>query len=138
MNSKFKSNKFDVDDTDVPEFISTHFVPSETAIEIQVSPDVDVRLATWTANNGTIIPIVKGDTVKLCTDGIVNAANARLQHGAGGAGAVGGAGGKTLLEESERWIRSNGSVKVGSVAVTFGGNIEGASCVLNCGGIAIS
>jgi O-acetyl-ADP-ribose deacetylase (regulator of RNase III) len=56
------------------------------------------------------IQIVQGDLTAESTDAIVNAANAHLQHGAGVAGAIVRAGGPTIQQESDAWIREHGPV----------------------------
>ena len=80
------------------------------------------------------ITIVQGDIVKQKTDGVVNAANNRLAHGAGVAGAIRTAAGQMLVKESNALIRRNGTVATGSVAVTGAGNIEGARKVIHAVG----
>lgn len=69
--------------------------------------------------NDTIIQVVHGDITQENTEAIVNAANSRLQHGGGIAGAIVRRGGKVIQEESDRI----GLVPVGGAATTSGGRL---------------
>jgi O-acetyl-ADP-ribose deacetylase (regulator of RNase III) len=72
----------------------------------------------------TVIEIVEGDITELDTDAIVNAANSKLAHGGGVAGAIVRKGGKTIQEESDIWVKAwGGKVSVGKVAITSGGKL---------------
>jgi len=88
-------------------------------------------LDRWEVQPGRVVNIVRGDIVKQRTEGVVNAANSNLLHGAGVAGAISKAAGKSLNEECERWIRRNGNVMLGAVAVTGAGNIADATHVFH-------
>ena len=68
----------------------------------------------------TTISLVSGDLTERDVDAIVNAANSRLQHGGGVAGAIVRKGGRVIQEESDRI----GSVPVGGAAVTSGGRLK--------------
>ncbi len=68
--------------------------------------------------NGTI-RLVQGDITKAQTDGIVNAANSRLQHGGGVAGAIVRRGGRIIQEESDRI----GHCPEGEAVVTRAGSL---------------
>ena len=72
---------------------------------------------------GQQIQIVQGDLTQEQVEGIVNAANAQLQHGAGVAGAISKKGGPTIQEESSAWVREHGPVKHVAPAYTRGGNL---------------
>jgi O-acetyl-ADP-ribose deacetylase (regulator of RNase III) len=72
----------------------------------------------------TIIELTEGDITELDTDAIVNAANSRLAHGGGVAGAIVRKGGKIIEEESDTWIIARGEVPVGSAAITSGGQLR--------------
>ncbi|MCX7913059.1 MAG: macro domain-containing protein [Thermodesulfovibrionales bacterium] len=67
-----------------------------------------------------IMRLLLGDITERDVDAIVNAANERLQHGAGVAGAIVRKGGKIIQEESDKI----GYVPVGNVAITSGGNLK--------------
>lgn len=62
---------------------------------------------------------VKGDITLEKVDAIVNAANSRLNHGGGVAGAIARAAGPSLQEES--WLVA--PVRTGSAAATLAGNL---------------
>ncbi len=67
---------------------------------------------------------VSGDITEEHVDAIVNAANSQLIHGGGVAGAISGAGGKAIDEESRKWVDKHGPVSVGDVAVTSAGELD--------------
>lgn len=67
-----------------------------------------------------IIRLVAGDITEREVDAIVNAANERLQHGGGVAGAIVRKGGQVIQEESDRI----GFVPVGGAAITTGGRLK--------------
>jgi O-acetyl-ADP-ribose deacetylase (regulator of RNase III) len=72
---------------------------------------------------GTIVRAVHGDLTTEEVDAVVNAANSRLAHGGGVAGAISRAGGPTVQEESDRVVADRGPVPTGSAAVTGGGDL---------------
>jgi len=76
-----------------------------------------------TLPEGQQIQIIQGDLTQEQVDGIVNAANAQLQHGAGVAGAISSKGGPTIQAESNAWVREHGPVKHAAPAYTRGGNL---------------
>lgn len=59
----------------------------------------------------------------MTTEAIVNAANEKLLHGGGVAGAISRKGGPAIQRESDAWIREHGSVPTGTAAITGGGNL---------------
>ncbi|TLN02056.1 macro domain-containing protein [bacterium] len=69
------------------------------------------------------LQIVQGDLTHETTDAIVNAANSRLQHGGGIAGAILRNGGFEIQRESDLWIANHGLVEHAHPAVTAGGNL---------------
>ncbi len=73
--------------------------------------------------NHTTLELVQGDITTLATDAIVNAANERLAHGGGVAGAISRRGGPTIQRESDAWVRQHGPVPTGSAAITSGGDL---------------
>lgn len=73
--------------------------------------------------NGVIISVVQVDITTVNTDAIVNAANDRLDHGGGVAGAISTNGGYTIQKESFKYVKKHGRVKTGDVAVTGAGNL---------------
>jgi O-acetyl-ADP-ribose deacetylase (regulator of RNase III) len=68
----------------------------------------------------TILRLTSADLTERDVDAIVNAANSRLQHGGGVAGAIVRKGGRTIQDESDRI----GHVPVGGAAITTGGTLR--------------
>jgi O-acetyl-ADP-ribose deacetylase len=68
----------------------------------------------------TTIRLVSADLTERDVDAIVNAANSRLQHGGGVAGAIVRKGGRIIQDESDRI----GSVPVGNAAMTTAGTLK--------------
>ena len=64
---------------------------------------------------GTNISIIHGDITKQIVDCIVNAANRRLAHGAGVAGAIIKNGGFSIQDESNDFINKHGQLRTGEV-----------------------
>jgi O-acetyl-ADP-ribose deacetylase len=69
---------------------------------------------------GTLLRLLTGDLTESKADAIVNAANSRLQHGGGVAGAIVRKGGEIIQEESNLI----GYVPVGHSALTTGGRLK--------------
>jgi O-acetyl-ADP-ribose deacetylase (regulator of RNase III) len=69
--------------------------------------------------SGARLQVVRGDLTAETVDAIVNAANERLAHGGGVAGAIVRAGGGTIQDESDRVA----PVPTGSAAVTGAGRL---------------
>ncbi len=70
--------------------------------------------------NKTTIRLVSADLTERDVDAIVNAANSRLQHGGGVAGAIVRKGGQVIQDESDKI----GYVPVGGAAITTGGKLK--------------
>jgi O-acetyl-ADP-ribose deacetylase (regulator of RNase III) len=70
------------------------------------------------------LEIIQGDLTLEKTDAIINAANNRLQHGGGVAGAIVRRGGSVIQQESDKWIKENGPVDHSKPAVTGAGKLE--------------
>ncbi len=64
---------------------------------------------------------MQGDLTAEAVDAIVNAANERLAHGGGVAGAISRKGGPVIQQESNAWVRQHGPVPTGSAAITGAG-----------------
>ncbi len=73
---------------------------------------------------GRQLQLVQGDITDEQVDGIVNAANAHLSHGAGVAGAIVRKGGKQIQVESDQWVREHGTVSHAEPAYTRAGNLS--------------
>lgn len=74
--------------------------------------------------DGRVVRAVSGDITDEDVDAIVNAANERLAHGGGVAGAISRKGGPAIQEESDRWISERGRVPTGNAAITSGGSLK--------------
>jgi len=72
---------------------------------------------------GQVICLVQGDITQEDADAIVNAANERLAHGGGVAGAIVRRGGRSIQEESDQWVRQHGVVPTGGAALTGAGRL---------------
>jgi O-acetyl-ADP-ribose deacetylase len=80
-------------------------------------------LSAYRLPSGQSLEIVQGSITHQTVDAIVNAANSRLRHGAGVAGAISSAGGRAIQEESDAWVREHGPVSHAEPAYTSGGNL---------------
>jgi len=69
---------------------------------------------------GLKVQLAQGDITAARVDGIVNAANARLQHGGGVAGVIARRGGPSIQRESTAWVEEHGPVDHATPAVTGG------------------
>ncbi len=78
---------------------------------------------------GRELRLVRGDITERDTEAIVNAANTRLQHGGGVAGAIVRKGGQVIQDESD----AIGYVPVGGAAITGAGRLQ-ASYVIHAVG----
>jgi putative ATPase len=67
--------------------------------------------------------LVQGDITSEQVDAIVNAANSRLLHGGGVAGAIVRRGGYTIQEESDAWVREHGEAGHDRPALTGAGSL---------------
>jgi O-acetyl-ADP-ribose deacetylase (regulator of RNase III) len=74
--------------------------------------------------NDLKITLIQGNITEVSADAIVNAANSYLMHGGGVAYAIVKKGGYEIQEESNRYIKEHGPVKVGEVAVTGAGRLN--------------
>jgi O-acetyl-ADP-ribose deacetylase (regulator of RNase III) len=79
-----------------------------------------------TLPTGQVLRVVRGDLTVETTDAIVNAANERLMHGGGVAGAISRNSGGLVQEESDAWVREHGPVETGSAAITRAGRLPAA------------
>ena len=75
-------------------------------------------------DNEVKLSLYNGDITDEAVDAIVNAANERLQHGAGVAAAIVRKGGRQIQEESNRLIKRYGTLNVGGAVYTSGGSLS--------------
>jgi O-acetyl-ADP-ribose deacetylase (regulator of RNase III) len=78
-----------------------------------------MKIISERAINGKTLRLVQGDITERDIDAIVNAANSRLQHGGGVAGAIVRKGGQIIQEESNKI----GYTPVGTAVITGGGKL---------------
>ena len=76
-----------------------------------------------TLPNGQVFKIIQGDITTEVVDAIVNAANKRLEHGAGVAWAISRAGGPRIQIESAEWVEQYGLVSHEEPAYTSAGKL---------------
>jgi len=72
---------------------------------------------------GRRLQLVQGDLTEEQVDAIVNAANSRLQHGGGVAGAIVRKGGREIQDESDAWVREHGPISPSQPAYTGAGRL---------------
>ncbi len=75
-------------------------------------------------SSDSTIELIQGDITEMQTDAIVNAANERLAHGGGVAGAIARKGGASIQNESNQWVKQHGLVKTGQAAITGAGRLK--------------
>ncbi|KAG7380160.1 hypothetical protein PHYPSEUDO_007672 [Phytophthora pseudosyringae] len=73
--------------------------------------------------NGPELLVMQGDLTSCNADAIVNAANSRLMHGGGLAGAIARKGGPSIQQESSEWIKNHGPLNVGDAVTTTAGDL---------------
>ena len=83
----------------------------------------NVVLFEHTLESGQVLRVVRGDITIETTAAIVNAANERLMHGGGVAGAISRKSGGVVQEESDVWVRRHGPVVTGTAAITGAGRL---------------
>jgi O-acetyl-ADP-ribose deacetylase len=76
-----------------------------------------------TTADGRVVRVVQGDLTAEPVDAIVNAANERLMHGGGVAGAISRRGGPAIQQQSTAWVREHGPVSTGRAAITGAGHL---------------
>ncbi|MFH1330510.1 MAG: macro domain-containing protein [Actinomycetota bacterium] len=82
---------------------------------------------------GTTLTALRADLTCQEVDAIVNAANERLDHAGGLAGAIVRAGGWEIQDESDRWVAEHGPLFPGGAAVTGAGRLP-ARCIVHVAG----
>jgi O-acetyl-ADP-ribose deacetylase (regulator of RNase III) len=84
---------------------------------------IDDHIRETSLLNGTKLALMRGDITKVPLDAIVNAANARLRHGGGVAGAILRSGGDSIQQESDAWVREHGPIRADQPALTGAGQL---------------
>lgn len=69
------------------------------------------------------LSLIQGDLTEQNVDAIVNAANKHLSHGGGLAAAIVRRGGREIQEDSDAWVRQNGTVDHAHPALTGAGRL---------------
>ncbi len=82
---------------------------------------------------GAVIRVVEGDLTAQDVDAIVNAANEYLKHGGGVAAAIVRAGGHSIQDESDRWVRDHGPIGEGTAAATGAGKLRASRVIHTVG-----
>ncbi|MGD8621891.1 MAG: macro domain-containing protein, partial [Anaerolineales bacterium] len=80
-------------------------------------------LHTFNLDDQIELRILRGDLTQSDADVIVNAANERLRHGAGVAGAIVRKGGRVIQTESDNWVREHGPITHDQAALTTAGDL---------------
>ena len=81
-------------------------------------------MKSFILEEGRVVQLEISDITEQEVDVIVNAANGYLRHGGGVAGALVRAGGKEIQLESDAYVRENGPLEIGGVAVTGAGSLH--------------
>jgi O-acetyl-ADP-ribose deacetylase (regulator of RNase III) len=82
------------------------------------------KMKSFILEEGRVVQLEISDITEQEVDVIVNAANGYLRHGGGVAGALVRAGGKEIQLESDAYVRENGPLEIGGVAVTGAGSLH--------------
>jgi O-acetyl-ADP-ribose deacetylase (regulator of RNase III) len=80
-------------------------------------------VSQFTLPSGQTLSLYHGDLTEERVDAIVNAANARLAHGGGVAGAIVRRGGHAIQKESDEWVRRHGPAAHDKPALTGAGKL---------------
>lgn len=90
----------------------------------QTSSEPLPHLALRASLNNILLEIWQGDILSIPADSLINAANEHLEHIGGLALHISQQAGPELAQASKDWIRNNGQIKPGKVAVTRGFNLN--------------
>ena len=81
-------------------------------------------ITSFTLPSGQTLALYHGDLTEEKVDAIVNAANERLAHGGGVAGAIVRRGGYEIQQESIEWVRKHGPAGHDKPALTGAGKLQ--------------
>lgn len=84
---------------------------------------------TVVLEQGTQLHLLLGDLTRVEADVIVNAANDRLLHGRGVAGAITRRGGDDIQTESSTWVKEYGPVTPDNPALTTAGDLQSKAII---------
>jgi O-acetyl-ADP-ribose deacetylase len=87
------------------------------------------RLREHRLPSGQILSLEHGDLTEAQVDAIVNAANARLAHGGGMAGAIVRRGGSVIQQESDAWVSLHGPAGHHRPALTSAGALPAKAII---------
>jgi len=90
---------------------------------------VVTRLLTHTLPTGQTLALEHGDLTEVPVDAIVNAANSRLAHGGGLAGAIVRRGGRVIQDESDAWVARHGPAGHSRPALTGAGALPARAII---------
>ena len=97
--------------------------PFSEGAAIEDERDSAVCICSYTTPEGKKISVHKDDLTKHRVDAIVNAANERLEHIGGLAGAIVKAGGNEIQEECRAFVRERGNLLEGQIYVSKSGTL---------------
>ncbi|KAF4317539.1 hypothetical protein BBO99_00007983 [Phytophthora kernoviae] len=112
---------------DDPKIIATNAVNGKESMDNVAAKELGGKvLCRWKPNGdpgGPELLVMQGDLTACKADAIVNAANTRLMHGGGLAGAIVRKGGESIQTESSAWIKQHGKLVVGDAVATAAGKL---------------
>ncbi|XP_074555196.1 uncharacterized protein LOC141811153 [Halichoeres trimaculatus] len=125
---------FDEERVDIGDHSSVRYVKSSSVEEepqsaiFNLAPssssDANTLVSGYCLHGGLQVLVWLGDITKQDADALVSAANERLEHSGGVAGALSRAGGPAVQRESRLIVERAGEIPTGSAVVTTGGNLK--------------
>jgi len=104
-------------------------VPTAVALFRVYNARMATRLREHRLPSGQSLILEHGDLTEARVDAIVNAANSRLAHGGGVAGAIVRRGGRAIQVESDAWISRHGPAGHDRPALTGGGALPARAVI---------
>lgn len=90
---------------------------------------MDETILTHQFTGGLTLRLIHGDLTQSEAEVVVNAANRHLEHGGGVAAALSRAGGPTVRQESEHWVRQHGPIEHDRPALTGAGELPATAII---------